>query len=152
MTWNAAFAANARRYADGGGGRWCGLDELRLCLSYYAPSLPDRFLRFYAYSNPSKRYPNLPPGNLGGFPLIGQAIHLMRSDSCAPRKFTSSERVFQCSYLRSVKAIMRKWSMLSITGGIHREMRSMAVKFTSSVKLRTLFIDIHRQAVEILGG
>lgn len=133
-----------------------------------------------------KLLPTLPPGNLGGWPFIGDTIPFMTPHSSAllgtyidqniskygrifrmnllgkativsvdpdfNRYILQNEgRLFENSCPTSIKEILGKWSMLALAGDIHREMRSIAVNFMNSVKLRTYFLkDIDIQAVNIL--
>ncbi|PKU77832.1 cytochrome P450 90B1-like [Dendrobium catenatum] len=65
----------------------------------------------------------------------------------------SEERLFLCSYPKGVENIMGKWSMLALTGEIHREMRSIALSFISNLKLKADFLlDIEEQAVQIISA
>nr|AJT59559.1 CYP90B27v2 [Veratrum californicum] len=62
-------------------------------------------------------------------------------------------RLFENSCPTSIAEIMGRWSMLALTGDVHREMRSIAVSFMSNVKLRTYFIgDIEQQAIKVLAS
>lgn len=62
-------------------------------------------------------------------------------------------RLFANSCPTSIKEIMGRWSMLALTGDLHRELRSIAVNFMSNAKLRTYFVkDIDVQAANILHG
>uniref|UniRef100_A0AAU8JPU2 Cholesterol 22-hydroxylase n=1 Tax=Ornithogalum saundersiae TaxID=484171 RepID=A0AAU8JPU2_9ASPA len=63
----------------------------------------------------------------------------------------SEERLFENSCPTSIAEIMGRWSMLALSGDVHRELRSIAVNFMSNVKLRTYFLpDVDAQALNIL--
>nr|CAD1837343.1 unnamed protein product [Ananas comosus var. bracteatus] len=62
-------------------------------------------------------------------------------------------RLFECSYPRSIGAILGKWSMLVLVGEMHREMRTIAVNFMSSSRLRALLLpEVERHALLVLSS
>lgn len=131
---------------------------------------------------------NLPPGTLGGWPLIGDTIPFMQPHSSASlgsfmdQHIDKFGRIFKMNLMgkptivsadpefnrfilqnegklfanscpTSMKEILGRWSMVALTGDLHREMRSIAVNFMSNAKLRTYFVkDIDVEAANILHG
>ncbi|XP_020258292.1 cytochrome P450 90B1-like [Asparagus officinalis] len=159
--------------------------ELLLVLSTLVISL----VIFFGFGSNNKlagKSLKLPPGKVGGWPLIGDTIPFMQPHSSASlgtfidqhiakygRVFKmsllgeptivsvdpelnrlilqSEEKLFQSSYSKSTAEIMGRWSMISVTGDIHRELRSIAVNFMNNVKLRNYFLpDIEAKVVNIL--
>lgn len=61
-------------------------------------------------------------------------------------------RLFETSYPESVEGILGEWSVLTLTGELHKEMRSIAVKFLSN-DLRNRFLpDIERHTLVVINA
>ncbi|XP_020103827.1 cytochrome P450 90B1-like isoform X2 [Ananas comosus] len=93
------------------------------------------------------RYGKIYRSNLFGKPTIVSA------DAGLNRFVLQNEgRLFECSYPRSIGAILGKWSMLVLVGEMHREMRTIAVNFMSSSRLRALLLpEVEHHALLVLG-
>ncbi|KAM3336407.1 hypothetical protein ACQJBY_030424 [Aegilops geniculata] len=60
-------------------------------------------------------------------------------------------RLFEVSYPPSIGGILGKWSMLVLVGHHHREMRSIALDFLSSVRLRAVLLpEVERHTLLVL--
>lgn len=60
-------------------------------------------------------------------------------------------RLFEPSYPETFMRIFGEWATISLTGEIHKEMRSVALKFLSSDKLRTRFLpDVEQLALLVI--
>ena len=53
---------------------------------------------------------------------------------------TNEDRLFQCSYPSTISGILGQWSMLVLVGEEHKRMRSIALDFMSTHKLKDFFL------------
>ncbi|XP_038705114.1 cytochrome P450 90B1-like isoform X2 [Tripterygium wilfordii] len=82
--------------------------------------------------NHISRYGKIYKSNLFGEPTIVSA------DAGFNRFIIQNEgRLFECSYPRSIGGILGKWSMLVLVGDMHRDMRTISLKFLNHARLRT---------------
>ncbi|XP_073352128.1 steroid (22S)-hydroxylase-like [Aegilops tauschii subsp. strangulata] len=101
-----------------------------------------------------KKRPNLPPGTVG-WPFIGETFgygKIYRSSLFGHPTVVSADaglnqyilqnegRLFEVSYPPSIGGILGKWSMLVLVGHHHCEMRSIALDFLSSARLRAVLL------------
>ena len=60
-------------------------------------------------------------------------------------------RLFETSYPESVEGILGEWSVLTLTGELHKEMRSIALNFLSSdILCNRLLPDIEQHALLVI--
>ena len=52
----------------------------------------------------------------------------------------NEDRLFQCSYPSTISGILGQWSMLVLVGEEHKRMRSIALDFMSTHKLKEFFL------------
>ncbi|KAM3355173.1 hypothetical protein ACQJBY_025764 [Aegilops geniculata] len=92
------------------------------------------------------RYGKIYRSSLFGHPTVVSA------DAGLNRYILQNEgRLFEVSYPPSIGGILGKWSMLVLVGHHHREMRSIALDFLSSVRLRALLLpEVERHTLLVL--
>ncbi|KAJ3697428.1 hypothetical protein LUZ61_001133 [Rhynchospora tenuis] len=113
----------------------------------YLKQHPSFSLGRYLQSN-IRRYGKIFKSNLFGEPTI------ISADSGLNRFVLQNEgRFFEASYPESVVRVFGEYSMLSLTGDGHKEMRSIAMNFMSSDRLRTRILsDIEQHALLVLNS
>ncbi|KAJ4762419.1 cytochrome P450 family protein [Rhynchospora pubera] len=113
----------------------------------YLKHHPSFSLGRYLQSN-IRRYGKIFKSNLFGEPTI------ISADSGLNRFVLQNEgRFFEASYPESVVRIFGEYSMLSLTGDGHKEMRSIAMNFMSSERLRTRILsDIEEHTLLVLNS
>ncbi|KAF7040693.1 hypothetical protein CFC21_050579 [Triticum aestivum] len=92
------------------------------------------------------RYGKIYRSSLFGHPTVVSA------DAGLNRYILQNEgRLFEVSYPPSIGGILGKWSMLVLVGHHHREMRSIALDFLSSVRLRAVLLpEVERHTLLVL--
>ncbi|KAH9300970.1 hypothetical protein KI387_012553, partial [Taxus chinensis] len=99
-------------------------------LSYLKPHLATTSGRFMEQH--TSRYGKIFKSHLFGHPTVVSADPELNN-----LILQNEGRLFECSYPASIAGILGKWSMLVLVGEMHKHMRSIAMNFMSSPKLRS---------------
>ncbi|XP_042019451.1 cytochrome P450 90B1-like isoform X2 [Salvia splendens] len=85
--------------------------------------------------------------------LFGEAT-IVSADAGLNRLILQNEgKLFECSYPRSIGGILGKWSMLVLVGDMHRDMRTISLKFLTNSRLKThLLRQVERHTALVLSS
>lgn len=80
-------------------------------------------------------------GNVFKSCLFGQPTIISADPDLNKFILMNENKLFQCSYPSTISGILGKWSMLVLVGEEHKRMRSIALNFMSTTKLKDFFFE-----------